>query len=187
MANNNKSEKPLLAQTQFPMYPFKHGLDIWCMPIEDFKKDGNYAFTDVDVEVLETTVGFPLSNKSLSALQHLLAKKSKLFTSKSVEEWNWPNIITMLESLEIENGHKSKEKSSADNNNKPLSDKTIAVLDLLKELRPNTGLTGPKILKKLYDKNIIFDQSTLTKSIIPALKPYGVKNKPRIGYYLANK
>ncbi len=46
---------------------------------------------------------------------------------------------------------------------------------------------GPKILKEIDDKNIIIDQSTLTKSIIPALKPHGVKNKPRIGYYIENK
>jgi hypothetical protein len=102
MAKSNKSEKPLPTTTQIPMYPFKYGLNIWCMPNEDFRKDGSYAFTDDDIEVLEKTVGFPLSSKSLSVLQHLLAKKSELFKSKSVEEWNWPNIITMLESLEIE-------------------------------------------------------------------------------------
>ena len=101
MPKNNKNEKPLLVQTQIPMYPFKHGLDAWSMPYEDFQKDGTYAFTDNDIEVLEETVGFPLSKKSLSTIQHLLAEKSGLFKSKSLEEWNWPNIITMLESPEI--------------------------------------------------------------------------------------
>jgi len=94
-------------------------------------------------------------------------------------------IISRL--LEKEKGHKLKKKSSAANTNEPLSDKALAVLNLLQELSPHQGLTGPKILEKLDNKNILIDQSTLTKSIIPALKPYGVKNKPRIGYYIENK
>jgi len=66
-----------------------------------------------------------------------------------------------------------------------LSEKTAAVLDLLKDLPPNRGLTGPEILKKLDDQHCHIDQSTLTKYIIPVLKKhYGVENQPRIGYYI---
>ena len=66
----------------------------------------------------------------------------------------------------------------------PLSDNAAAVLDILKKLPADRALTGPKIIEKLADESIFIDQSTLTKSIIPALKAHGVKNKPRIGYYL---
>jgi hypothetical protein len=84
-------------------------------------------------------------------------------------------VITQLLDLEKEANSKNKE---------PLSDKALAVLHLLQELPPNQGLTGSKILKKLDGKKIFIEQSTLTKSIIPALKPHGVQNKPRIGYYI---
>jgi hypothetical protein len=67
---------------------------------------------------------------------------------------------------------------------KPLSEKAAAVLELLKTLPEHRGMTGPKILETLDKKNIMIDQSTLTKNIIPELKPYGVKNRPRIGYYI---
>lgn len=67
---------------------------------------------------------------------------------------------------------------------KPLSEKAAAVLELLKTAPEHRGMTGPKILEALDKKNILIDQSTLTKNIIPELKPYGVKNRPRIGYYI---
>ena len=67
---------------------------------------------------------------------------------------------------------------------KPLSEKAVAVLELLKTLPEHRGMTGPKILETLDAKSIYIDQSTLTKNIIPELRHYGVKNKPRIGYYI---
>lgn len=82
--------------------------------------------------------------------------------------------------LEIEKGHKSKDAKI----NEPLSDKGLAVLDLLQNLPPNKALTGRLIIDELSKKNVFLDQSTLTKSIIPALKPHGVKNRRRIGYYI---
>ena len=94
-------------------------------------------------------------------------------------------VISRL--LEIEKEITQTEDAIITANNEPLSNKARAVLNLLQELPPNQALTGPKILKELDDKKIIIDQSTLTKSIIPALKPHGVKNKPRIGYYIENK
>jgi hypothetical protein len=68
---------------------------------------------------------------------------------------------------------------------KILSRKAIAVLELLKTLPEHEGLTGNKIIEALSQKRIFIDQSTLTKNIIPILKKgYGVKNQPRIGYYI---
>jgi len=72
-----------------------------------------------------------------------------------------------------------------------LSDKAYAVLKLLESSPKDTGLTGKAIieskeLKGPDGKPVLIDQSTLTKIIIPILKKhYGVKNKPRIGYYIA--
>lgn len=79
-----------------------------------------------------------------------------------------------------------KRKKKADKKNKePLSNSANAVLDLLKQLKPNHALTGPEILKELDKQNIFIDLSTLTSRIMHILKKsYGVKNTPRIGYYI---
>lgn len=67
----------------------------------------------------------------------------------------------------------------------PLSENQTAVYDLLKNLPEYKAMTGKEILRQLEDeKAIIMDQSTLTKNIIPALRPYGVKNKRGAGYYI---
>lgn len=72
--------------------------------------------------------------------------------------------------------------------NKPLSKKALAVLKLLQSLDPNKALTGPEILEQLDKENIIISQSVLTKSIMPELKAKcGVRNTPRIGYYIEQK
>jgi len=69
---------------------------------------------------------------------------------------------------------------------KPLSANAAAVYELLKALLEYKAMKGREILKALENQNpsIFIDQSTLTKNIIPELKPYGVKNRPRIGYYI---
>jgi len=73
----------------------------------------------------------------------------------------------------------------AETKQEPLSDNQASVYDLLKTLPEHKALTGKEILHQLEDKGIIIDQSTLTKNIIPALRPYGVKNKRGAGYYIS--
>ena len=100
-----------------------------------------------------------------------------------VKEW-----ITDFERASVK---ATKEPKNAGDTNKPkkklkpLSERAAAVLELLKTLPEHRGMTGPKILETLDAKSINIDQSTLTKNIIPELKSYGVKNRPRIGYYIA--
>ncbi len=95
--------------------------------------------------------------------------------------------LVISQFLEIEKEITQAEDAIITANNEPLSDKALGVLNLLKHLSANKALTGRQILDELSKKNVFLDQSTLTKSIIPALKPHGVKNKPRIGYYIENK
>ena len=83
-----------------------------------------------------------------------------------------------------QNSGKARERKKPKKKLKPLSEKAAAVLELLKTVPEHRGMIGPKILEALDKKNILIDQSTLTKNIIPELKPYGVKNRPRIGYYI---
>lgn len=67
----------------------------------------------------------------------------------------------------------------------PLSKNARAVLELLRQLGPEEALSGPEILDDLDRAGTSIDQSTLTKNIIPALEAYGVRNLPRVGYYIA--
>jgi hypothetical protein len=69
----------------------------------------------------------------------------------------------------------------------PLTPDAAAVLDILKALPQHQAMTGPRILDALAKLNPpkFLDASTLTKHIMPLLKKhYGVKNKPRVGYYI---
>ena len=70
----------------------------------------------------------------------------------------------------------------------PLSANAGAVYELLKALPEHKAMTGKEIITALDEKEKIFiDQSTLTKSIIPALQPYGVRNKRGAGYYIVKE
>ena len=68
-----------------------------------------------------------------------------------------------------------------------LSANAAAVYELLKALPQYRGMKGQEILKALENQKqpIFIDQSTLTKNIIPELRPYGVRNKRGAGYYIS--
>lgn len=69
----------------------------------------------------------------------------------------------------------------------PLTEQAGIVLEILEALPPGHAMTGPKILDTLADRDppIFLDSGVLTGRIIPALRAYGVRNKRRVGYYLA--
>ena len=66
----------------------------------------------------------------------------------------------------------------------PLSSNARKVYEILIVLPEHEALTGPQILDRLESLGLIIDQSTLTKNILPELRQYGLKNKPRVGYYI---
>ncbi len=68
----------------------------------------------------------------------------------------------------------------------PLTKRGRAVFSILQALGPDEGMKGSKIIATLSEGKPPdhLDQSTLTKAIIPELKPRGVKNKRGVGYYV---
>jgi len=179
-------EKGLLPRLKLSEYILKlseykfinrHVVQLWVLVVHELDNTRRYVSksSDIKASILHDIIPDKFGKKPPSAYYEV--QRDFFFESSSVVSRLW----------EIEKGHKLKKKSSAANTNEPLSDKALAVLHLLQEQPPYQGLTGPQILKKLDDKKIIISQSALTKSIIPALKPHGVKNKPRIGYYIKNK
>ena len=68
-----------------------------------------------------------------------------------------------------------------------LSKKAAVALEILRNLPPEQALTGPRLIDALsdHDDGVDTDQATLTGRIIPALRPYGVENIPRLGYRVA--
>ena len=70
---------------------------------------------------------------------------------------------------------------------KPLSANAAAVYELLKDLPEHRAMKGREILKAFENQKPpkFIDQSTLTKNIIPELRPYGVINKRGAGYYIS--
>ncbi len=69
----------------------------------------------------------------------------------------------------------------------PLTDKEEAVLTIITKQPKGKGITGKCIIAELSRQGIELEQSTLTRHIIPKLKkkPYEVKNRPNVGYYVS--
>ncbi len=79
----------------------------------------------------------------------------------------------------------------------PLTPTQAAVRRMLLDIDEDRALTGPKIIDELnrLDRSataqghttlVGCDQSTLTTRVIPVLRDhYGVRNKPKVGYYTA--
>lgn len=88
---------------------------------------------------------------------------------------------------ERNNGDKAGDVDKPKKELEPLSANAAAVYELLKALPQYRGMKGREILKALENQKppIFIDQSTLTKNIIPGLRPYGVINKRGAGYYIS--
>lgn len=187
----------------YPNQPFKYGYKRIYPNKKHLIKNPigvRAPLTDEQLKMVAEFVGLAGLEQCNSDTKYLRILKSLLLQRCNVQnpdELDWDDILTHIEVFLCKTEQKTKlgeggkmgdaEDAIITANNEPLSDKARAVLNLLQELPPNQALTGPQILKELDDKNIMIDQSTLTKSIIPALKPHGIKNKPRVGYYIEKK
>lgn len=82
-------------------------------------------------------------------------------------------------------GIADKKQASSDVR-EPLGHSAAAVYEELLKLPVHRGLTGPDLLDALSkrDPPVLIDQSTLTSRLVPELRPYGIENKPRVGYYI---
>jgi hypothetical protein len=66
---------------------------------------------------------------------------------------------------------------------KPLGKIPALVFDHLLTLPEHKALNGPEILKWMADEHGIFKtERDLYKEILPPIKPFGLRNDPRIGY-----
>lgn len=64
-----------------------------------------------------------------------------------------------------------------------LSTDASLVYELLLALGEHRAMNGPNIVQAVFNKHHKnLDESTLRKTILPALKPYGLEHVPRIGY-----
>ncbi len=68
----------------------------------------------------------------------------------------------------------------------PLSALEGWVLEVIRSVPPERGITGPQIIAKIRERyRVVLDQASLTSRIIPKLKgQHGVRNRPRVGYYI---
>jgi hypothetical protein len=142
-----------------------------------FRGEGrNVRLTFEQQEILKKTVGFPVTK---SRLKSFLAKECNVQNPQDY------SISDILDTLELWLAAREKPTEASDKiKREPLSDNQAAVYDLLKNLPEHKAKTGKEILQELQNNGLIIDQSTLTKNIIPALRPYGVKNKRGAGYYI---
>lgn len=74
-------------------------------------------------------------------------------------------------------------QAAADADLPALSANASLVYELLLALPGHRAMTGPAIVKTIFDQQRVnLDESTLRKSIVPALEPYGLEHSPKIGY-----
>jgi hypothetical protein len=67
----------------------------------------------------------------------------------------------------------------------PLSKNAEIVYDILVELPPHKALTVPEILDIVNEKHEkAWDEKELYERVFPQLRQWGLKNKPRIGYWI---
>jgi hypothetical protein len=69
-----------------------------------------------------------------------------------------------------------------------LGKRAALVYELLLKQPEYVGLTAPEVVTRIYEQSnhmINLDESTLRKSIIPALKPYGVEHVAKVGYRIS--
>jgi hypothetical protein len=187
-------------QIVYPNQPFKYGYKRIYTNKKHLRNNPigiSAPLTDKKLKIVADFVGLTEPEQCDSDAKYLKILKSLLTQRCNVQnpdELSWGDILAHIAIFSQKTEHKTKpgegdkrgdkESDIIISNNEPLSDKALAVLKLLQNLPPNKALTGPKILKQLDTRKIFIDQSTLTKSIIPALKAHGVKNKPRLGYYI---
>lgn len=66
-----------------------------------------------------------------------------------------------------------------------LPDMSKKVYEILADLPPGQALLGRQIADEMQKRHgITTDENTLCKHHFPKLKPFGLKNTPRVGYYL---
>jgi hypothetical protein len=92
-------------------------------------------------------------------------------------------VAAALESAQTRgDGANGESKESQRSQDLPmLSPKASAVYELLLTRPEHRSMTGPQIVEALPD-DAAMDESTLRKSIVPALRPYGLEHRAKIGY-----
>ena len=69
--------------------------------------------------------------------------------------------------------------------NAPLPKTARLVYEKLKNLKPHEAMTGPDLLAWLSkEHDIEIDDKTLRKTYLEPIKPYGLENKAKVGYYI---
>jgi len=70
----------------------------------------------------------------------------------------------------------------------PLSKNAEIVYDILDKLPPHKALTVPEILDRVSETHgKQWDEKELYDRVFPQLKQWGLKNKPRIGYWIVKQ
>lgn len=101
------------------------------------------------------------------------------------------NELFSLEKIEIEKAKSEKpakpepQEKGGQPRPEPLSKNAQIVFDILKDLSPEKALTTPEILDQVANKHEKYwDEKELYDRVFPQLRPWGLKNKPRKGYWI---
>jgi hypothetical protein len=103
--------------------------------------------------------------------------EQRIIDGKRIRRENdWPKADAVL--LEL----RTKAAKTKPAQRQPLGKNGRLLYRKLCALPEDEAMTNPEILDWFAGKKLFIDAGALTKDILPPLRPYGLKNTPRIGY-----
>lgn len=167
----------------------KHRPDAQIITWRPFKEGAGYVLDREYAKQKELSIGVELSKTEKELISNFTGESfsyTQRFTdlleaeyrkkccslNEDVKEHGWDRIIERISNY-------------ISNVPKPLSGNAQIVFEILNALPPQEAMLVPVILKEVSFKyNKFWDEKELYKRIFPQLKSWGLKNIPRIGYYL---
>ena len=108
----------------------------------------------------------------------ILPPRSELPDWKLVSDWR------LIEQQFVSEVQRWEVKPPAERK-QPLTERERQVLDIIAAQSEGKGISGRGIIAEVRHRhNRVLEQSTLSGRIVPRLKHYGVRNRPRVGYYV---
>lgn len=149
------------------------GSFIETLPLENSSK------RDLPYTVKTQTIKVDVVDASIAALEYLLDRAE--YKYRQEQEPTTPKGTKETITTQTDNGGGDGE------NLEPLSEKASLIYKKLRSLEPHEAMTTPRIIE-WFEKETErpLDEGTF-KQIRKELNPYGLKNKPRIGYYIQQK
>jgi hypothetical protein len=107
-------------------------------------------------------------------------------TGLDIKDFNQLNIKEQIQAIQTAAKiRKSKQKQDTGAEKPPLTEIAGLIYEKLKSLPEHKAMKAPDIADWLSkEHNTTLDETTIRKNHLKKIEPYGLKNKPKVGYYI---